>query len=358
MNHHTREPRRPSRRRGLVTLAAAASLAVVAAACSGQPPAPVPSSVPAPSAAPSAKPSGALNGAARSGVSGGALFGGNAPMAEEESQLGRKLAIVRVYYQIGQSFPGPSSSQLLARGSTLLVSLDSSTSGPGYSSIAAGDDDTAILSFLQAVNQAAVQYHLPAIYICFEHEPENYLHAKLGSAAEFIQAWDHVHLLARAANLDWDGGGRLHWVWIMVHNAYQLSGGARQWWPGSHEVDIVAADGYNSYACRLAKNSPQVSQGQATPASIFSPVVRFAHKHGQLPVFISEWGSDPDPVGTQPGFIHQMESFVAANPLVYAVLYWDSTGVGCDYSFNRESSSISAMNTLAHSSRLQGHLTG
>ncbi|HLX47855.1 MAG TPA: hypothetical protein VKS82_05950 [Streptosporangiaceae bacterium] len=339
-------------------LATAASLAIVAAACGSQPPAPAPSSIPATSVRPSVKPSPAFNSAARSGVSGGALFGGNAPMAQEESQLGRKLAIVRVYYQIGQSFPGPSSAQLLAEGSTLLVSLDSSTSGPSYSSIAAGDDDTAILGFLRAVNQAAVQYHLPAIYLCFEHEPENYLHVKLGSAAQFIQAWDHVHQLAMAAHLDWNDGGRLHWVWIMVHNAYQIGGGARTWWPGAHEVDIVAADGYNSYACRLAKNSPQASQGQATPASIFNPVVRFAHKHGQLPVFISEWGSDFDPVGTQSGFIRQMESFVAANPLVDAVLYWDSTGVGCDYSFNSESASISAMNTLAHSSRLQGHLTG
>ena len=52
-----------------------------------------------------------------------------------------------------------------------------------------------------------------------------------------------------------------------------------------------------------------------------------------------------------------MESFVNTNPEVAAVLYWDSPGVGCNYSINHLAASISAMTTLAHSSRLQGHLT-
>src|SRR5215831_13557973 len=36
---------------------------------------------------------------------GGALFGGSAGLINDEHALGRKLAIIRVYYHIGDSFP-------------------------------------------------------------------------------------------------------------------------------------------------------------------------------------------------------------------------------------------------------------
>ena len=89
-----------------------------------------------------------------SGVTGGALFGANYPVVPLQPSLGRKLAIVRLYYFIGDSFPGPAKYQnLLAKGQTVLVSMDANTS---YASIAAGRKDAEINSFLQAVNQAAI----------------------------------------------------------------------------------------------------------------------------------------------------------------------------------------------------------
>ena len=42
-----------------------------------------------------------------SGVTGGALFGGTSPLLAEQGALGRKLAIVRLYYMIGQQFKSP-----------------------------------------------------------------------------------------------------------------------------------------------------------------------------------------------------------------------------------------------------------
>src|SRR5262249_34146784 len=60
-----------------------------------------------------------------SGVTGGALFGANYPVVPLQSSLGRKLAIVRLYYFIGNPFPGPAKYQsLLAKGQTVLVSMD------------------------------------------------------------------------------------------------------------------------------------------------------------------------------------------------------------------------------------------
>src|SRR5262249_50242825 len=128
-----------------------------------------------------------------SGVTGGALFGGNYPVVSLQPSLGRKLAIVRLYYFIRDSFPRPAQLQnLLAKGQTVLVSMDAKTS---YASIAAGQKDAEINSFLHAVNQAAIKYQLGSIYITFEHEPDSKHHRALGAPVQFLQAWDHIHQL-------------------------------------------------------------------------------------------------------------------------------------------------------------------
>ena len=177
---------------------------------------------------------------ALAGVRSGVMFGGDVPLATAESKLGRKLAIVRVYDHLGHRFGGPQINRIMAGGSTLLVSLDTlPPRGPGYAAIAAGREDAAIRSWLHEVEQSAVKYHLPAIYVSFEHEanvPSH--HQGLGTPAQFVQAWDHIHQLAASAHLNWNDGGRIHWVFILTHFAYN-DGQVGQFWPGTHEVDIA-----------------------------------------------------------------------------------------------------------------------
>lgn len=302
---------------------------------------------------PSAEPS-AVGG--RSATSGGALFGGNAALASEEGNLGRRLAVVRVYYQIGEPFPLPQDQQLMAAGSTLLVSL--ATGGASYAAIAAGRYDGHISAFLSAVDQAAIRYHLGAIYVSFEHEPDGPHHAQLGSAAQFVQAWDRVHALAESAGLNWNEGGRLHWVWILVHTSFGNKK-SKWYWPGAGEVDVVGADGYNAYACKVAKHGGALSSKAnraVTPAAVFGPAIAFARGHGGLPVFISEWGSDLAPAGTQPTFIRQMQAFIASNHEIGAAMYWDSGGTNCDFSINRNPESIAALAAMGRSAALQGRV--
>ena len=77
--------------------------------------------------------------AVTSGVTGGALFGGTVPLLAEQGHLGRKLAIVRVYFSLGAKFTRYDYQQELDQGSTLLASLDTAPgSGPSYRSIATG----------------------------------------------------------------------------------------------------------------------------------------------------------------------------------------------------------------------------
>jgi hypothetical protein len=298
-------------------------------------------------------------GGTLAGVSSGIMFGGDVPLAAEQSALGRKLAIVRVYDHLGQRFNNPMVDNFMAQGTTILVSLDTFPGGAPYSSIAAGQYDSTITSFLEALNASAVHYGLPAIYFTFEHEanvPGH--HQGLGTPAQFIQAWDHIHQIAVDHHLEWSQGGRVHFVLILTHFAY-INGSASQFWPGASEVDIVGADGYNTGGCRTARAAHRsFGNGQTapvSPASLFTDTVRFAANNGGLPVFIAEWGSVAySSTSVRVDWINQMDSFLQGNPSVHAALYWDSQVPPCNYILNNSPSSLSALTSLAQSPLMQG----
>jgi hypothetical protein len=300
---------------------------------------------------------------ARSGIEDGTLFGGDAPLTSEQGPLGRNLAILRDYYLIGQRFPSATDQQAMARGSTVLASLDTQVGqGPTYASIAAGRYDGTIKAWLEDANKAAIQYHLSAIYVSFQHEASDSALTPLGTPAQFVAAWDHVHALATSAGLDWNQGGRLHWVWILAWLSFRSAplsvGPASAFWPGSSEVDIVAVDGYNSVGCPNGGDSTT-----RTPAWIFSSVVSFAQAQGGLPVFVAEWGSTAFVANQQPAFINQMQAYVASTPQIAAVMYWDGPqfgngnhGCGLAYRVNNHPASVAALAAMGQSAALQGRL--
>jgi hypothetical protein len=280
---------------------------------------------------------------------GGILFGGTDAIAKLSSQLGRNLAIVRVYYTIGQTFPSYIDNEHMSEGSTLLVSLDSS--GQTYAAIASGEYDATINTFLAAVNADAVKYDLTSIFFTFQHEPENSKHATLGTAAEFVAAWDHVHQLAAAADLDWNqgDGGRLVWTLILTHHTYAIGTNADGYWPGTSEVDVVATDGYNSYGC-----SSTVTANQ-TPTEIFSALLSFAKANGGLPVIIAEWASYAGNPTAQVKFIKQMQTYLTDNhKKIKAADYWDDSSGSCNYEIDSNPASIAALKVLGASADLQG----
>jgi hypothetical protein len=316
-----------------------------------------PASTPTPGSTPASTPGppGGTGPNRPGGNARGVLFGGDLPLAAEEPALGRRLAIVRIYDLIGERFPTGREAQLMAQGTTILVSLDTFPPyGPSYASIAAGHQDGVIRAFLQSVNQAAVTYHLSAIYVTFEHEADNLSKRRgLGSPAQFIQAWDHVHQLAVSAHLDWNQGGRLHWVFILMHYGY-INGKAGSYWPGTGEVDVVGVDGYNRGGCGHSGAQPP----PASPASLFGTTISFAAAHGHLPVFIAEWGSVAySAPSVRVSFIQQMQAFVAANPSIAATMYWDSQA-RCNYIINNSPSSLAALASMGHASYMQGKASG
>lgn len=305
--------------------------------------------------------------AGTTGITGGALFGGTYPLVAEQGKLGRKLSIVRIYYYVGQKFTSPHIKQLFAAGTTTLASLDVPHSrGITYASIAAGHQDTQIRAWLTQAEQDAVTYHVPAVYVAFEHEANAPANHVLGTPAQFIKAWDHIHALAARAHLNVGSGGRLRWALILEHMAYfprsarnkwtLRAGFAANYWPGAANVDVVAADGYNRGGCR-EHQGPTPTRPTVTPGSLFNPVLAFARLHGNKPVFLAEWASAAysGAPAWQAHYISEMQAYVHANPRLAAVMYWDDHGfAGCSFAVNGHPLSLTALKTMALS--LHGHL--
>jgi hypothetical protein len=305
--------------------------------------------------------------AGTSGVSGGALFGGTVPLLAEQSNLGRKLAIVRVYYMIGKKFNIPKIDQAMAAGTTVLASLDVPHSrGITYASIAAGRQDKEIRAWLTEAEQEAVAHSVPAVYVGFEHEANNPPNHVLGTPSQFQAAWRHIHGLAAKAHLNAGTGGRLRWAMILMHMAYfpasqrpkwsLRAGFAADYFPGAAYVDVIAADGYNRGGCRLHRTT-KPTKPSVTPGSLFDPVLAFARTHGGKPVFIAEWASAAysDVPAWQAHFIGQMKAYVLANPSIAAVMYWDDIGYnGCKFAITGHPQSVSALANMGKA--INGHL--
>ena len=307
--------------------------------------------------------------AAASGVTGGTLFGGTMSLVPEQGALGRKLAIVRVYYMIGQKFKTPKIDQVMSAGSTVLASLDIPHGhGITFASVAAGRQDTQISAWLTGAEQEAVAHNVPTVYVSFEHEANDSANNVLGTPAQFQAAWKHIHSLAAAAHLNVATGGRLRWAMILEHLAYfSVSqrphwslrlGFASQYYPGAGNVDVIAADGYNRGGCRSHKgNTP--SQPAVSPGSLFGPVLTFASTHGGLPVFFAEWASAfySGVPAWQANFIDQMKAYVLANPRIAAVLYWNSKGFfGCQFAVTGHPQSLAALAAMGRV--VNGRLAG
>lgn len=301
------------------------------------------------------------------GITGGALFGGTSPLLAEQGQLGRKLAIVRLYYFVGQDFKTRKVERIMSAGGTVLASLDIPHGhGITYASIAAGHQNKRIRAWLTQAEQEAVAHNISAVYVSFEHEANTTANHVLGTPAQFKAAWDHIHAMAARAHLNAGTGGRLRWAMILMHTAYFPAsmrphwalrlGFASKYFPGAGKVDVIAADGYNRGGCRTAK-SARPTEPMVTPGSLFNPVLTFARTHGGLPVFIAEWGSAfySGAPAWQAKFIPLMQRYVLANPSIAAVSYWDQRGNrACHYAINGHPISVAAMATMAKA--INGHL--
>jgi len=289
-------------------------------------------------------------GAAGASIRAAAMLGGSRPLLTEQGALGRKLALVRLYYMLGEKFTTPAEQSIMSQGSTVLASIDIPGNGPTYAQIAAGAADGAFLAWLGAANAAGAQSGRN-VYVDFEHEANASFDQWLGTPAQFAKAWRHLHALAARAGLT-----RLRWTMILMHYTYYPKadrptwsfrlGFAADYWPGAGYVDYVASDGYDRGGCKQSGTSGPV-QAAETAADIFTYPLRWAEAH-RVPLIIAEWGGaffTSDHL-FQVTFIQSMESFLLAHSQVKAALYWDQSYGKCDYSINQNPAAITAMAAL------------
>lgn len=267
-----------------------------------------------------------------------ALFGGTVSLVGREHALGRRLAIVRSYYRMGEPLRR-SDEALMAGGRTLLVSLDSPVR---YQVVSGGRYDGYLRRFLRDLNAAAARDHLAGVWVGFEHEADLRLKHWLGSPAAYRRAFRHVMRLGR-------GLRRIRWAGIYMARSFiptrnqwpwerKIEGQAAAYWPGRPVVPAV--DGYDSTNCGKG------TYHGVTPQRVFGPAAAFAAKR-HVPLLIAEWGASAHNPSAQLTFIREMARWVPAHRQVRAVMYWDSSQPGgCAYQVRGRS--LAALRAMGH----------
>jgi len=150
----------------------------------------------------------------------------------------------------------------------------------------------------------------------YQHEPEADGNAGLGTAADFIRAYQHVVTIFRAQNVT-----NVIYVWQMTAYAFKALPSdpryAAKWYPGDAYVDNIGADAYNWYNCRTLS-------GQWRDLSVLAdPVLAFAAAHSKMASF-PEFASQADSRRAQ-WLVNAHQYFVAHSNVVRAAFYFQRT---------------------------------
>lgn len=292
---------KPTPRRMLVPLAAAAAaFAVVASA-------PARTQAGRPVAAPPPVPrTGAYFGARAGPARGQSEI---AAIDSLEATVGRRFAIDHYYEPIGDGLPSKAMVASAARGRYPLVDLDTDRAWT-WPRIAAGAADSLLIR--QAKGLAA--WGKPC-FVNFDHEPESY-DGSHGTPADFVAAWRHVVSLFRS-----QGATNCSWVWILEGHTFAQPGAASSWYPGDRYVDWIAADAYDWYPGRHGSAWREF-------AAIFAPLRSWAAAyHRGKPVMVAETGVQEDPADPRrkAAWFENALTTIRSWPQLKAFVYYNST---------------------------------
>lgn len=274
----------------------------------------------------------------------GCLFGTNLPLGRLgattqdesriawETQVGRTVAVHRLFYQWFDVFPTAYEESLPA-GQVPVMSWGASTYHSvivTFAEIAAGKQDAEI-----DARAADVKAYGAPIFLCFDHEPEG---PQGGTAAEFVAAWQRIHDRFAAA-----GVTNVSWVTILTAAHYRTD--PDLYYPGDTYVDLVGADGYNWYGC----------EGRSDPwkpfANVFDAFYRYGVSKGK-PMLIGEWASTEDLAveGRKAAWIAEATDTLKAWPEIKVVTWFDNgpPRFQCDWWIDTSLSSLDAFVAMAH----------
>ncbi len=212
-------------------------------------------------------------------------------LAELESQVGRKLEVVRDFEGWESVFPSPYHEVLKAGHRTMILSIRPRRANGSIvplAQIAQAAPGSTLDQEMRSWARRIRDYAVP-IYVTLHHEPETSGAQAFGNAADFIAAWRHWVEVFRQERVN-----NARFMWIMTDYSMAVAPSAAnyagRWYPGDDWVDSMGTDSYNWYRCR-----PTAQIGWMSLETIADSFRRFGALHPTKPLWLTEWGSVEDP---------------------------------------------------------------
>ena len=208
-------------------------------------------------------------------------------MTNFESQIGRKLDLVRVFDMWDTPFPRAYDEAVFSGNRQMLLSVRPKlTNGTAITWRAIADAPVGSTLYNQTVAWAdKVKATGRTIWFNFGHEPETGANLSQGVNTDYIDAWRKVVSIFRAR-----GATNAKFAWIMTDWSFEVASSDRRsaakWYPGDAYVDYIASDSYNWSTCRTGYNTPWRSLEQ-----IITPLRTFGTQHPDKGLILAEWAS-------------------------------------------------------------------
>ena len=284
----------------------------------------------------------------------GVLIGLTAPaptladLERSEQAIGARPGLVYSFHDINDAIPSAYDQAVVARGQVLHIDIDardftgSAESPVSWQAVAAGTYDQELGAQARGVAGLGVP-----VFLTFDHEPDQPSRSALGTPADFIAAWRHVHQVFEA-----NGATNAVWVWVVM-GLPQTFASSLAFWPGNDVVDWISWEAYDQAGCRSGTADPARYRSFADATLGFYD---YLHAHGaaaridvRKPMMISESGTVPlpGPDSPTPGWFDDAPSVLRSHPQIKALALWDHTGAaGCDFRFALNPSLLPAVRTL------------
>jgi beta-mannanase len=255
-------------------------------------------------------------------------------VARQETELGRPLNLVHVYYSGAQRWPFADEVALTTNKNTpryLFVNWKPEN-GSTWAQVAAGSQDVLIDRAAARIKQ---QLQGRPFFLTIHHEPENDLRSgRPGMEPKDYQAmFRHVVLRLRAQGVNFVS------VWCMMgwhmHGERGLySSGPTGFYPGDDVVDWIGADPY------LTNGTPLMSLLNLSSSPTWPGFYTWATRtHPSKPIILAEIGISAATSAQRSAALRALPAQIAAMPAIRAVIYFNQSlnlSAKANYSFDND----------------------
>jgi hypothetical protein len=222
-----------------------------------------------------------------------------------EAGAGNNLDIAQVMYSWGQAIPSWRESYHLQHGRTPMI-------GWGFvktTDVLSGKYDNYILKTANGIKALGQ----PVFLRWFWEMDSNALKSYAVNPTDYRLAWAHIRLLFTLA-----GATNVAWVWAPTSHGYDV-GRVDQWYPGSNQVDWVAADGFDWYPAKHGAKNESFAQ-------IFKSFYAWGVAQNK-PLMVSATGAleTKDPMAKATWITNMAATVATAYPGIRAISYLDTT---------------------------------